>query len=118
MKMWKRVLLTIALSTWSLGGQAGPGDMVATQSRVIKEVRIQNAPAGASYMFVAEGGWGAGSDCTGLLYPYISETAYGAKAILAAALTSKSTGTPLTFTGICGDTGGDTQYLQIRFTTY
>lgn len=118
MKMSSRMLLVVALSTWSMGGQAGPGDMVATQSRVIKEVRIQNSSAGATYMFVAEGGWGTSSDCAGMLYPYIAETAPGAKAILAAALTSKSSGSPLVFTGICGDTGGDTQYLQIRFTTY
>lgn len=117
MKMFKRVLLPIILLTSSPSSYAGPGDMVGTSSRVIKEVRIQNTPSGATYYFVAEGDW-AVANCAGVLYPYIAENAPGPKAVLSAALTSKSTGSPLSFTGICGDSAGDTQYLQIKYTIF
>jgi hypothetical protein len=114
-----RIELFIAslLLTWSATSLAGPGDMVSTSSLVVKEVQIQNSASSATYYFVTEGGWQAGN-CSGVLWPYIGETAPGAKAIIAAALASKTTGTPLSFTGICGDTAGDTRYLQIRFTVF
>lgn len=103
---------------WADTSVGGPGDMVQTASKVIKEVQIQVTAAGAVYYyFVTEGGWQV-QNCSGLLYPYIAEDAAGAKAIFAAAITSKTTQSPLTFTGICGDTNGDTRYLQIRFVTF
>ena len=111
------ILCSTLLVTWPVASLAGPGDMVSTASAVVKEVQIQNTPSSAVYYFVTEGGWQA-SNCNGVQWPYIAESAPGARAIIAAALASKTTGSPLAFTGICGDTAGDTRYLQIRFTTF
>jgi hypothetical protein len=89
--------------------------MVETSNRTIESVRIQNSENGAVYYFVATGGWQA-TNCSGVIYAFIAESAPGAKAILSAALTAKTTGASLTFKGICGDSGGNTQYLQIKYT--
>jgi hypothetical protein len=96
---------------------AAPGDMVSTASKSIQSVQIQNNGASATYYFTASGGWEA-ANCGNVQYAYIDESAPGAKAILAAALSSKATGSPLSFGGICGDSGGNLQYLQIRYTTH
>jgi hypothetical protein len=113
----KPMICATAIAALPMAAHAGPGDMVNTASRVVSEVRIQNTPTAAVYYFTADGGWSA-ANCSGVVHSYIAENAPGAKAIIAAALASKMSGSPMTFTGICGDPAGDTTYLQIRYTIF
>ena len=112
-------LVRLAAATFAVSSiaSAAPGDMVSTTSKVILTVQVQNSSASATYYFTAAGGWSA-PGCNGTLYAYINEHDPGAKAILAAALSSKATGTPITFGGVCGDSAGNELYIQIRYTTY
>ena len=108
--------IAVTLLTLSASAFGAPGDMVQTTTKAIQVVDVQNDGGGATYYFRADGGWQV-PNCSGVTHAYVREDAPGAKAILAAALTARASGTPITFTGICGDAAGNTSYLQIRYTS-
>jgi hypothetical protein len=89
------------------------GDNVTTQKKVVSEVLISTGPSGSFYYVKADGGWST-TGCSGVIYAYINQSAPGADAVLSAVLAARSTGKPIGFSGICGDTAGSTQYIQIR----
>jgi len=93
------------------------GDTVTTEKKVISQLLIGAGPAGSFYYMRADGGWGA-TGCSGAVYAYIGETVPGAGAVLSAALTARSTGKPISFSGICGDSVGSGEYIQIRTVIY
>ena len=89
------------------------GDTVTTEKKIISQLLIGAGPSGSFYYMRADGGWGA-TGCSGAIYAYIGETVPGAGAVLSAALTARSTGKPISFSGICGDSAGSGEYIQIR----
>lgn len=92
--------------------QAGPGDAVVTERRVISEVLLTPG-SGGSYYVSAIGGWGA-ANCPGAIYAYLLHETPGAEGALSAILTARASGKPIGFSGICGDASGQPQYIQIR----
>ncbi|KZN54006.1 hypothetical protein N474_18585 [Pseudoalteromonas luteoviolacea CPMOR-2] len=89
------------------------GDKVTTQSFVVKEVRVQLYNNDAFYYFVPQGSDWSAPNCPAAAYAYIKESQAGAQAILSVALTSKTTNTPVRFTGTCGDISGSPGYIGI-----
>jgi hypothetical protein len=99
--------------TMPLASQAAIGDTVTTDKKVISEIVIQNTSTSSFYYAKTASGWGI-TACPNVLYVYIDRSTPGADAVLSAILTARSTGKPIGFSGICGDTNGDGQYIQIR----
>jgi N-methylhydantoinase B/oxoprolinase/acetone carboxylase alpha subunit len=93
---------------------------VTTADKVVDEVRIQMNPDGSSavYYFVAKDRNWSSPDCPNAVYAYVHESAAGAKAAFAAALASKSTQSPIKFSGTCGNAAGDGTYLRVHYVTY
>ncbi len=121
-KINHQVLAAIALMTFTLSSYGASGDSVNTNGEVIKEIQIQNIASGGSiassfYYFISDGDWQA-TNCPGVKYAYIDASAPGAQAVVSAALTSKTTNTPIKFGGICGNPSGNMEYIQIRHTYY
>lgn len=54
------------------------------------------------------------ANCPNARYAYVREDDDGAKATLAAALSAKMAGIPVSFAGLCGDSNGDDRYLRIQ----
>ncbi len=89
------------------------GDKVNSTTLVINEIRVQNYQGDAYYYFTPQGGDWMTAGCPGTLHAFIKESDAGAKAILSIALTSKTTQTPVKFTGTCGDLNGNAGYMMI-----
>jgi hypothetical protein len=113
---WRRLrsaAFFILCLTAAASSHGAVGDTVTTQKKIISQILIGAGPGGSSYYMRADGGWGA-TGCAGALYAYIDESLPGAEAVLSAALTARSTGKPISFIGICGDSAGSGEYIQIR----
>jgi hypothetical protein len=101
--------LTATLASSSHGAV---GDNVLTEKRIISQVLVATGSGGAIYYLRADDGWGA-SGCSGAIYGYISESVPGAAAALSTALAARATGKPVSFSGVCGDTAGNGEYIKI-----
>ena len=111
----KRLLSILLLSLTSIFAFSAVDDTVNTAFKVVKQIQISSyGPDDAVYFFVAEGSqWDTPNCGDGVTYAYIRKSQPLAAAALSAALTSKTTKVKLRFTGLCGDTGGNTHYLRI-----
>lgn len=113
-----RAIAFLALCATAASSSHGAiGDNVLTEKKAISQVLVTAGPAGAQYYLRADGGWGA-PGCTGAVYGYIDKNTPGADAVLSTALAARATGKPVSFSGVCGDTAGSGEYIQIRTLYY
>ena len=99
----------------SNGISAAVGDDVSTASEVIGEIRVDSK--GTVYFTPVDGNWSS-SGCPSAVYAYFTPAYEAADMTYSAALASKTSKTPIKFRGVCGDTNGNAQYIQITYMTF
>jgi hypothetical protein len=108
MKMKSIFISILFIASFSVN--AAVNDYVVTSNKVLGQLSVN----GNTYYFQSfDLNWGV-PNCPNARYAYIRETDDGAKAILAAALTAKASQTPISFAGLCGDSGGSDIYIRVN----
>jgi len=116
MKLMFSFFVSAILLVSAFNVTAGLGDQATTAREVVGEVRVQNTGTGATYYFVSEDKNWSASVCPNARYAYVSHADMGAKEIYAAALASRVSGKPISFSGTCGPSHD--QYLKINYTLF
>jgi len=94
---------------------AAVGDTVATSKEVVGEVRVSKN--GVVYFVSEDGDWSA-PGCPNAKYVYYLPDYPGGDKTFSAALASKVSKQPISFSGVCGDASGNGQYIQLTYTTF